>query len=291
MNRAQRLLILYSRLVKNQHVNKEKIANEFGVHPRTIQRDIEDIREYLSDSNEHFYRQEIVYSHANNAYSISNNQSKMDSLPFQMLLLHLYYHSPIMHKPIYDTLKLIINESFTHDASILLSIMNKFNVIKPNINYKIIMTLHKAIEHHLKVNITTEEGIIEDITPIKLKCIHHSFYLTYEKDTLQFKMNFLNIQAVQIVDQCTTPTTLDTTLEMTKTLWHQLKDIFSVSLIETISDDKIIVTFKMTVDEMIEVLLLHSPQVRLIHSSHNEQFFNHLIRLNQVYFTQEISKD
>ena len=43
-NKGFRLLNIYERLNKGETVNKEKLAGEFGVSPKTIQRDLDDLR-------------------------------------------------------------------------------------------------------------------------------------------------------------------------------------------------------------------------------------------------------
>lgn len=58
MNKAQRLLTIYTRLLNNQGVNKMNLADELEVDERTIQRDIDDIRNYLFDNEEFQQRME-----------------------------------------------------------------------------------------------------------------------------------------------------------------------------------------------------------------------------------------
>ena len=48
-DKAGRILRIYDRLIAGDVVNKVKAADEFGVNPRSIQRDIDEIRENLSD--------------------------------------------------------------------------------------------------------------------------------------------------------------------------------------------------------------------------------------------------
>lgn len=61
MNKAQRLLTIYTRLLNNQGVNKMNLADELEVDERTIQRDIDDIRNYLFDNDDFQQRMEVTY--------------------------------------------------------------------------------------------------------------------------------------------------------------------------------------------------------------------------------------
>ena len=67
-NKGFRLLNIYERLNKGELVNKETLANDFGVSQKTIQRDIDDLRAYLAET--HFMEAEvsIKYNKAKNGY-------------------------------------------------------------------------------------------------------------------------------------------------------------------------------------------------------------------------------
>ncbi|KQY94272.1 hypothetical protein ASD24_01540 [Paenibacillus sp. Root52] len=63
--KVSRILILYDKLRKGEVVDKYILASDFGVHARSIQRDIDDIRGYLAEwhSGEH-----ITYDHSKSGY-------------------------------------------------------------------------------------------------------------------------------------------------------------------------------------------------------------------------------
>lgn len=69
-NKAFRLLNVYERLNKGEAVNKQRLAEEFGVSAKTVQRDIDDLRAYLAE--EHITESEtaIRYSKALDAYTL-----------------------------------------------------------------------------------------------------------------------------------------------------------------------------------------------------------------------------
>ena len=67
-NKGFRLLNIYERLNKGELINKEALADDFGVSQKTIQRDIDDLRAYLAET--HFMESEasIKYNKAKNGY-------------------------------------------------------------------------------------------------------------------------------------------------------------------------------------------------------------------------------
>lgn len=67
-NKGFRLLNIYERLNKNEYVNKDKLAIEFNVSKKTIQRDIEDLRAYLCETHFDEFETAIKYSKSKNSY-------------------------------------------------------------------------------------------------------------------------------------------------------------------------------------------------------------------------------
>ena len=70
-NKVERVLDIYRRLCDGAVVNKAQAANDYGVNERTIQRDIEDVRNYLSnDMEENGYVNEVVYDYKAKGYRL-----------------------------------------------------------------------------------------------------------------------------------------------------------------------------------------------------------------------------
>lgn len=73
-NKANRILTIYDRLRKGYVLSKKEIANEFGVNVRTIQRDLDDVRNYLANN---FQGEEIIYDYQAKGYIMDNLQNKI----------------------------------------------------------------------------------------------------------------------------------------------------------------------------------------------------------------------
>lgn len=67
MDKITRVLFLYAELIKGKKVNKQRFCLETGSKPRSFDRDIQNIRGYLSDYS---YGEEIVYDRRENVYYI-----------------------------------------------------------------------------------------------------------------------------------------------------------------------------------------------------------------------------
>lgn len=76
-DKITRILMLYSQLIKGNKVNKSLFSLENGINERSFDRDVEDIRLFLSDS---YSVNELVFDKTDNAYYITNQiKNEMDS--------------------------------------------------------------------------------------------------------------------------------------------------------------------------------------------------------------------
>ena len=73
MDKISRLLLLYSKLIQGERINKLNFCMEIDSLPRTFDRDIEDVRLYLSEL---FCNKELIYDRKENVYYIEGLQRK-----------------------------------------------------------------------------------------------------------------------------------------------------------------------------------------------------------------------
>lgn len=75
-DKTYRLLDTYTRLQNGDVINKRETAQHLGVTERSIQRDIEDIREFLNDRMvENGVKNDVVYDHHKRGYYMEKSES------------------------------------------------------------------------------------------------------------------------------------------------------------------------------------------------------------------------
>ncbi|MCC8075173.1 MAG: hypothetical protein LIO95_04395 [Clostridiales bacterium] len=80
MDKNTRLLLLYSKLMQGESVNKLIFCMETDSHPRSFDWDIEDIRLYLSET---FSGEELRYNKRENAYSLTGvRQQPLETMEY-----------------------------------------------------------------------------------------------------------------------------------------------------------------------------------------------------------------
>lgn len=72
-NRLDRLLYIQQILVQGSVLSKQQTADRFGVSEKTIQRDIDALRNYYADSEP---RREILYNSAKGGYLLDDTLSR-----------------------------------------------------------------------------------------------------------------------------------------------------------------------------------------------------------------------
>lgn len=71
-DKVGRILTIYSKLINGTIVNKEEEATNFGVNERSIQRDIDDIRNYLEQNTfEYGISDEVIYDREKKGYRLN----------------------------------------------------------------------------------------------------------------------------------------------------------------------------------------------------------------------------
>lgn len=108
VDKTTRLLLLYSKLVKGEEINKTIYCFENDCSPRTFDRDIEEIRLYLSES---FSSTELKYERSTNIYFIEGTKRKLLEPMEYMLIEHILKDSTVLRKDEFDILLMHLLEN------------------------------------------------------------------------------------------------------------------------------------------------------------------------------------
>jgi predicted DNA-binding transcriptional regulator YafY len=73
-NKGFRLLNIYERLIKGETLYKNPLAADFNVSPKTIQRDIDDLRAYFAEAHEFEAETSVRYDRAKSGYYLEKQE-------------------------------------------------------------------------------------------------------------------------------------------------------------------------------------------------------------------------
>ncbi|HDS3721441.1 TPA: HTH domain-containing protein [Staphylococcus aureus] len=289
MDRAFRILTIYHRLLQNKKVNKKSLALMLNTSTRTIQRDIDDIRNFLYES-EHWLdtQYEVKYDYDFESYKI--NHDKNENLYYMYdILTKLYLTMPTISYPFYRYLKELINKHHSNHQNELYQYLDKFIVDSdiPSVSNLAITT--QAIN--------TKNYLLKDnknILPITLNYNNYGFYLTYlmEGHLLRTNVGHLNIQISNksFKEEDITDERTQVTLEMTKDIWKDIHLYYENYIIEKYFKNLIVVTIEdMLPYEAIQLCFNYRSQVRIISPLDLRQIvIDELLLLQSTYLKQQI---
>ena len=102
MDKTTRILMIYSKLLAGGKIYKKSFCADTGINRRTFDRDIEDIRLYLSES---FMGYELVYDHASESYRLENYHQQKPLSPMEIsFLMELIKSEKVLRKDEYEQL-------------------------------------------------------------------------------------------------------------------------------------------------------------------------------------------
>ena len=183
-----RILALYNNLLEGGSLSVKSAADYYGVSTKTIKRDIDDIRNFLSEkSAEEGSFKEVIYDKANNNYYISGNNklSSKELFCLSKILLESRALCKTEFMSVMDKMidRCAYDSEMAHIKDMIAN--EKFHYAEPQHRKKLIDTiwsLSLAIKNHNRIKITYErltepkhrERIVE---PVGIMFSDYYFYL------------------------------------------------------------------------------------------------------------------
>lgn len=194
MDKTNRILLLLTKLIKGEKINKHQIAKCQNVSERSVERDICAVRQFLSET---YTCSEVLFNKAENVYYLSNwNNRKLTSTEAIALLKILIGTKALCKEEmdgIVKSIRLILNP--TENKETLLAIKNEMdNYLSPVHNkaiLRIIEDLNRTISAHLKIELhyikADGSSIKRIIAPLSLIFSDFYFYLIAFIDNTDYR--------------------------------------------------------------------------------------------------------
>lgn len=186
-NKGFRLLSIYEQLNKGELLCKVTVANDFGVSPKTIQRDIDDLRAYLHETYLTESEVLIKYDKVKKGYYLIRYEREWLTNEEVLALCKIVLESRAFHKEELDGLiKKIINQVIPKDRkTIEVIIGNEFhNYIQLNHGRKLLAPIWELSEYISKSEIISFEYKRQDgkvrqhtVKPVAVMFSEFYFYL------------------------------------------------------------------------------------------------------------------
>lgn len=186
-SKSARVLQIYARLVSGEVLKRKDLASEYGVTERSIQRDIDTLREYL-DRND--AGQEVFFNHGLAGYQLLNRKqiglTNDEALAVCKILLESRSMTEKEMFPIIDKIiEYAVPAACKQDIKALVA-NEKYHYIEPHHNrslLKCMWDIGQAVEHHNEIIIEYErlknhEVVKRKVQPVGIMFSEYYFYLT-----------------------------------------------------------------------------------------------------------------
>lgn len=183
-DKITRMLIMYSMLIKGNRIHKSLFSMEHGINERSFDRDIQDIRLFLSDS---FSTDELVYDKAENVYYLTGQtKNSIDSNEAYVLAKVLLGSKILRRDEAEGIVESLIGVVSNKETQILKSKLTKDVISYDDIKHdkailKFVRDLSNCIfeNKHIKMKYHTTNKDIQEIEvyPKELLCENSQFIL------------------------------------------------------------------------------------------------------------------
>lgn len=208
MDKITRLLILYSSLINGDEINKTIFCFESDCSPRSFDRDIEDIRLFLSEV---YSVSELKYNRLNNTYYMEGSKKQELEVMEYLFIEKILQDVSVLRNDELSILKshLLMN---TRDTSKLLASSNRKNQYKtPNHNkaiLKIYGDLELAIRNLKYIRLVYQDDIGEKNISNMIPCsisyqAGHLCFMGYTEEDKEINIKLEHIHSFEVLREQT----------------------------------------------------------------------------------------
>lgn len=202
--KSGRILYLYTKLINGEGINKAQEAEHFGVHQRSIQRDIDDLRAFFENQiAEGMGDKQLVYDKSLNCYCLrSKDQAALSNSEILAVCKILLESRSMCRSEMEPILCKLVDACVPkQNRSVVKSLIAKelFHYVEPQHKKQFVGNLWdigNAVQEHrmLKITYEKQDGTVVERTvkPVGIMFSEYYFYLTAFIDGIDRKVDYHN---------------------------------------------------------------------------------------------------
>ena len=186
-NKGFRLLQLYERLSRGEVVRKAELAQKFAVTDKTIQRDIEELRAYLTETRTDASEASIVYERNRGGYLLTHAASEWLTNEDVLAVCKILLESRAFCKEELDALlKKLLRQTAPQDrAQVRKLILSEQHYYVPLRHGKKLLSAiwelsqHMTAQHTIRISYCRQDGTerTHEVNPVAIMFSEYYFYL------------------------------------------------------------------------------------------------------------------
>lgn len=248
MNRTERILYIFLKLINGKTITVQEFVEQTGKGAKTLQRDVKDMNLFFYESDEwHATDTEIKHKRGSEGtyYYLDNYTFTYDSYAVLGVLLQIKSLTPYLHTNVIKLFEKLKQGSRIEDAN----------------------TIQTAIREGVLIDVTFTDQSKSTIVPHSLIYMNYNYWLTYEENDSLKSVDVRKIDQVEFTDlqfkQCYARDVV--TLEVHKDIKSSLCEIYTVIDERPSShNDYLIIDLAVTELDAYYIAYQHTPHVRIL---------------------------
>lgn len=167
MEKPERLLYIYTRLLNGKTISKEVLSQKLQVNIRTIQRDISDINNFIYEDHEwHGLEGKVIYDTTIEKHRLKIDRYKFKNNRLLNLIFRMKDFTPVIHEDTYNLIRGLNANSNLAEKLLSNKLLSQFKIHRELNESTLIYKIQLAIENNHKLTIQLDNVELPDIIPI-----------------------------------------------------------------------------------------------------------------------------
>ena len=209
--KTDRILEIFMRSLRGETIKIQELANEYGVSAKSISRDISEIQNFLSEHRELMNNAELIYSHKQKAYILSNDEFLKNKELFAIVEILIGSRS-LNKEEILNIISKLKKFTTISDKTVMENIIRKevyhYHEVKSDCPSVIdnLWRIINAIETKNMITITyfkmNRDEVKHKIKPVAVMFSEYYFYMiAYKSDDKNFKPIYFRIDRISAITE------------------------------------------------------------------------------------------
>ncbi len=233
LEKPERLLYIYTRLLNGKTLNKDVLAQQLNVNVRSIQRDISDINNFIYEDQEwHGLDGKVIYD-----TSIEQHRLKIDRYKFKNnrllnLIFRMKNFTPMIHEDTYNLIRGLNANSNLAEKLLSNKLLSQFKVHKELNESSLIYKIQLAIENSHEILIKYENHTTTSVTPLYTRYFSNKYWFTYLQNNEILTLDLSSIMDIEqlntVIDDSKFKDVQYVVMTVTDQIWPEIKRQFII---------------------------------------------------------------
>ncbi|PHK49002.1 hypothetical protein [Staphylococcus edaphicus] len=272
MEKPERFLYIYTRLINGKTINKETMSQKLDVNMRSIQRDISDINHFIYEDQEwNGLDGEVVYDHSIKRHRLEIGSYNFKNNRLLNLIFRMKGFNPVIHEDTYNLIRAMNVNSNLAEKLLFNKLLSQFKILREGNESTLIYKIQLAIENNYKISIKLNDSDILCVIPIYVRYFSNLYWMTYLQDGEIFTLDLSTIidvnQTSQVFERSVISEIKPVTILVKDDMWEEIKRQF-VILDTQPSNQGRLVNLIISKEESLQLAYEYPQSVILLHPQH-----------------------